>query len=115
MAGATARVYCANCGHDYLLAFSCKARSPLLRIPAPAVLVHPCTSLLSQLPSKAYAGLRRMGGRERPGPRPLPRQYVFALPRLLRPWFRHDRAHLGRLCQLVARLSCDRHGWRKCR
>ena len=36
---------------------------------------------------------------------PVPhRQYVFALPKLLRPWFRHDRARLGRLCQLVAKL-----------
>ena len=29
---------------------------------------------------------------------------VVALPKLLRPWFRHDRTRLGTLCQLVARL-----------
>ena len=36
---------------------------------------------------------------------PVPhRQYVFALPKLLRPWFRHDRTRLGNLCQLIAKL-----------
>lgn len=36
---------------------------------------------------------------------PVPhRQYVFALPRLVRPYFRYHRACLGQLCRLVADL-----------
>ncbi len=32
------------------------------------------------------------------------RQYVFALPKLIRPFFRHRRRYLGELCRLVAAL-----------
>ena len=32
------------------------------------------------------------------------RQYVFALPKLIRPFFRYRRRYLGALCQLVAVL-----------
>ena len=79
-----ARVYCDNCGHDYLLAFSCKAR-------------YFCPSC-HQKRMLAYGEWV-----EEHVLAPVPhRQYVFALPKLLRPWFRHDRARLGRLCQLVA-------------
>ena len=36
---------------------------------------------------------------------PVPhRQYVFALPKLIRPFFRHRRRYLGNLCRLVAAL-----------
>ncbi len=36
---------------------------------------------------------------------PVPhRQYVFALPKLIRPFFRHRRRYLGELCRLVAPL-----------
>jgi hypothetical protein len=36
---------------------------------------------------------------------PVPhRQYVFALPNLIRPFFRHRRRYLGGLCRLVAAL-----------
>lgn len=36
---------------------------------------------------------------------PVPhRQYVFALPKLIRPFFRHRRRYLGELCRLVAAL-----------
>ena len=81
-----ARVYCDNCGHDYLLAFSCKAR-------------YFCPSC-HQKRMLAYGEWV-----EEHVLAPVPhRQYVFALPKLLRPWFRHDRARLGRLCQLVAKL-----------
>jgi hypothetical protein len=38
-------------------------------------------------------------------PAPVPhRQYVFALPRLVRPYFRNHRPYLGALCRLVAEL-----------
>ncbi len=86
MAGATARIYCDNCGHDYLLAFSCKAR-------------YFCPSC-HQKRMLAYGEWV-----EENVLAPVPhRQYVFSLPKLLRPWFRHDRARLGKLCQLVAKL-----------
>ena len=32
------------------------------------------------------------------------RQYVFTLPKLVRPFFRYRRRYLGALCQIVARL-----------
>ncbi len=36
---------------------------------------------------------------------PVPhRQYVFALPKLVRPYFQYHRAYLGQLCRLVADL-----------
>ncbi|MCP4979952.1 MAG: hypothetical protein GY935_05585 [Gammaproteobacteria bacterium] len=36
---------------------------------------------------------------------PVPhRQYVFALPKLIRPFFRHRRRYLGELCRLAAAL-----------
>jgi len=86
MAGATARVYCDHCGHDYLLAFSCKAR-------------YFCPSC-HQKRMLAYGEWVEDNVLA-----PVPhRQYVFALPKLLRPWFRHDRARLGKLCQLIAKL-----------
>ena len=81
-----ARAYCDNCGHDYLLAFSCKAR-------------YFCPSC-HQKRMLAYGEWV-----EEHVLAPAPhRQYVFSLPKLLRPWFRHDRARLGKLCQLIARL-----------
>jgi len=81
-----ARVYCDNCGNDYLLAFSCKAR-------------YFCPSC-HQKRMLAYGEWI-----EENVLAPVPhRQYVFALPKLLRPWFRHNRTRLGTLCHLVALL-----------
>lgn len=79
-----ARVYCNMCGHDYLLADSCKTR-------------YFCPSC-HQKRMLAYGKWI-----EEQVLAPVPhRQYVFALPKLVRPYFRHHRAYLGQLCRLVA-------------
>jgi transposase-like protein len=81
-----ARIYCADCGHDYLLAFSCKAR-------------YFCPSC-HQKRMLAYGEWV-----EENVLAPVPhRQYVFALPKLLRPYFRQRRERLGTLCQIIAQL-----------
>ena len=80
-----ARIYCDGCGHDYLLAFSCKTR-------------YFCPSC-HQKRMLAYGDWV-----EAEVLLPVPhRQYVFTVPRLLRPHF-HRRYRLGGLCRLVARL-----------
>jgi hypothetical protein len=82
MAGATARVYCDNCGHNYLLAFSALA-------PASLYLQHPCCRPARPATSAPVASrngcLPTVNGCKN--------QYVFALPKLLWLWFRHDRTH----------------------
>jgi hypothetical protein len=97
-----ARVYCDNCGHDYLLAFS--ATAPGVALP-PASMQSSCKTRYF-CPSCHQKRMLAYGEWvEENVLVPVPhRQYVFALPRLLRPWFRHDRARLGKLCQLVALL-----------
>ena len=80
------RVYCDDCRHDYLLAFSCKAR-------------YFCPSC-HQKRMLAYGEWI-----EEHILAPVPhRQYVFALPKLLRPYFRQRRKLLARLCQIIAQL-----------
>jgi hypothetical protein len=81
-----ARIYCDRCGHDYLLAYSCRTR-------------YFCPSC-HQKRVLAYGEWL-----ERNLLAPVPhRQHVFALPKLIRPFFRYRRRHLGELCQLVAGL-----------
>jgi len=80
-----ARIYCDGCGHDYLLAFSCKTR-------------YFCPSC-HQKRMLAYGDWV-----EDEVLAPVPhRQYVFTVPKLLRPHF-HRRHRLGALCRIVARL-----------
>ncbi len=80
-----ARIYCDDCGHDYLLAFSCKRR-------------YFCPSC-HQKRMLAYGDWV-----EEEVLYPVPhRQYVFTLPKLLRPHF-HQRHRLGRWCRIVSGL-----------
>jgi len=81
-----ARIYCDHCGHDYLLAFSCKAR-------------YFCPSC-HQKRMLAYGEWV-----EEHVLAPVPhRQYVFARPKLLRPYLRQRRERLAKLCQIIADL-----------
>ena len=81
-----ARLYCDQCGHDYLPAYSCKTR-------------YFCPSC-HQKRMLAYGEWLEDNVLA-----PVPhRQYVFALPKLIRPFFRYRRRYLGLLCQLVAGL-----------
>ena len=80
-----ARIYCDECGHDYLLAFSCKTR-------------YFCPSC-HQKRMLAYGDWV-----EQEVLLPVPhRQYVFTVPKLLRPHFQ-QRQRLGVFCRIVARL-----------
>ena len=84
-----ARIYCDACGHDILLAFSCKTRYFCPGCHQKRVLLY---------------------GEwvEEHVPAPVPhRQYVFTVPRLLRPVFARRRAWLGELCRIAARLLAD--------
>ena len=84
-----ARIYCDGCGHNYLLAFSCKTR-------------YFCPSC-HQKRVLLYGEWVEANVLE-----PVPhRQYVFTLPKLLRPVFGRYRAWLGELCRIAARLLVD--------
>ncbi len=86
-----ARIYCDECGHDYLLAFSCKTR-------------YFCPSC-HQKRMLAYGDWV-----EEEVLLPVPhRQYVFTLPKLLRPHF-HQRHRLGAFCRIVSRLLNEAYG-----
>lgn len=81
-----ARVYCPQCRHDYLLAFSCKAR-------------YFCPSC-HQKRALAYGDWVEANVLA-----PVPhRQYVFTVPRILRASFSRRRRLLGALCQIVEKL-----------
>jgi len=81
-----ARIYCDQCGHDYLLAYSCKTR-------------YFCP-ICHQKRMLAYGEWL-----EENLLAPVPhRQYVFTLPKLIRPFYRYRRRYLGQLCRLVAFL-----------
>lgn len=58
---------------------------------------------LPKLPPEARSRLGRLGGGDRPRPRAA-RQYVFTVPRILRPIFSRRRGLLGGLCHIVKRL-----------
>ncbi len=84
-----ARIYCDACGHDYLLAYSCKTRYFCPSCHQKRVLLYGEwveENVLAPVPH---------------------RQYVFTLPRLLRPIFGRRRAWLGELCRIAARLLVD--------
>lgn len=81
-----ARVRCDTCGHDYLLSFSCKTRNF-----CPSC--HQKRGLLygEWVEENVLAPVAH-------------RQYVFTVPRLLRPLFSRRRAWLGELCRIAARV-----------
>jgi hypothetical protein len=75
-----------SCGHDYLLAFSCKTRYFCPSCHQKRVLLYG-----EWIEENVFA--------------PVPhRQYVFALPRLLRHFFARRREWLGELCCIAERL-----------
>jgi hypothetical protein len=80
-----ARIYCDECRHDYLLAFSCKTRCFCPSCHQKRMLVFG-----EWVDDEVLA--------------PVPhRQYVFTVPKLLRPHF-HRRHRLGELCRLAGGL-----------
>ena len=80
-----ARIRCGGCGHDLLLAFSCKTRYFCPSCNQKRVLAYGESVESSVL-------------------RPVPhRQYVFTIPRLNRPFFACRRSLLGELCRIIAR------------
>jgi len=103
MAGATARIYCAACRHDYLLVFSCKTGMTCMEALMPWA--HGCAGT-AFCPSCHQKRLLLYGDWvDETILAPVPhRQYVFTLPKLLRHHFRH-RPFLGEFCRIVARFS----------
>jgi len=81
-----ARVYCPECRHDYLLAFSCKARYFCPSCHQKRVLAYG-----DWVEENVLAPV-------------LHRQYVFTVPRMLRAIFSRKRGLLGELCRIVERL-----------
>ena len=78
-----ARIYCDQCRHGFILAFSCKARYFCPSCHQKRVLAYGEwveANVLAPVPH---------------------RQYVFTIPRLLRPLFARRRALLGKLCNIV--------------
>jgi len=84
-----ARIYCDACGHDYLLAYSCKTRYFCPSCHQKRVLL--CGEWVEENVLEPVAH----------------RQYVFTVPRLLRPIFGRHRAWLGELCRIAARLLVE--------
>ena len=80
-----ARVRCATCAHEYLLAFSCKGR-------------YFCPSCHAK--RLALWTLRLEEALLAPVP---PRQVVLTIPKRLRPWCLYRRALLGDLARVAAR------------
>jgi transposase-like protein len=81
-----ARIYCDHCRHGFILAFSCKARYFCPSCHQKRVLAYGDwveANVLAQVPH---------------------RQYVFTIPRLLRPMSARRRALLGKLCNIIERL-----------
>jgi hypothetical protein len=87
-----ARIRCGGCGQDLLLAFSCKTRyfcpsCHQKRVLAYGEWVEQCVL------------------------RPVPhRQYVFTVPKLIRPFFAYRRSLLGELCRIIARALAQAYG-----
>jgi hypothetical protein len=87
-----ARIRCGGCGHDLLLAFSCKTRYFCPSCHQKRVLAYGEWVESSVL-------------------RPVPhRQYVFTVPRLIRPFFAYRRSLLGELCRIIARALTQAYG-----
>lgn len=81
-----ARIYCDACRHEFLLAYSCKTRYFCPSCQQKRVLLYGEWVEQNVLAPVAH------------------RQYVFTLPRLLRPIFSRHRVWLGELCRIAARL-----------
>ena len=78
-----ARIRCTSCGHEYLLPFTCKRRHFCPSCHARRVIEFGeflASEVLSDVPH---------------------RQWVFSIPKMLRPWFLHDRRLLGELARIV--------------
>ncbi|HEV2007184.1 MAG TPA: transposase zinc-binding domain-containing protein [Burkholderiales bacterium] len=84
-----ARIYCDTCRHEFLLAYSCKTRYFCPSCHQKRVLLYGEWVEQNVLAPVAH------------------RQYVFTLPKLLRPIFSRHRAWLGELCRIAARLLTD--------
>jgi hypothetical protein len=84
-----ARIYCDTCRHEFLLAYSCKTRYFCPSCHQKRVLLYGEWVEENVLAPVAH------------------RQYVFTLPKLLRPIFSRHRAWLGELCRIAARLLTD--------
>jgi len=81
-----ARIRCHDCGHEYLLAFSCKRRHFCPTCHQKRVVEFGewlCTDVLKSVPH---------------------RQWVFSIPKRLRPWFSHDRKLLAGLSKCVWKI-----------
>jgi len=81
-----ARVRCDECGHEYLLSFSCKGR-------------YFCTSCHTKRAVAFSEWLNDTVLWAVPH-----RQIVLTVPKMLRPYFRYDRRLLGKLCQVASRV-----------
>lgn len=80
-----ARIRCGGCGHDLLLAFSCKTRYFCPSCHQKRVLAW--GEWVEQFVLRSVAH----------------RQYVFTIPKLVRPIFAYRRSLLGELCRIVSR------------
>ena len=81
-----ARIYCDTCRHEFLLAYSCKTRYFCPSCHQKRVILYGEWVEQNVLAPVAH------------------RQYLFTLPKLLRPIFSRHRAWLGELCRISARL-----------
>ena len=90
----TISFYCDQCGHDQLLAYSRETRCFRLTCHQKLVFTY-CRWLKGNLPA------------------PLPhRQYVFVLPKLIRPFLRYRRSYLGQLsCHITELLMTGYMPW----
>ena len=84
-----ARIYCDTCRHEFLLAYSCKTRYFCPSCHQKRAILYGEWIEQNVLAPVAH------------------RQYVFTLPKLLRPIFSRRRAWLGELCRIAARLLTD--------
>ncbi len=83
-----ARIHCDECGHEYLLAFSCKTRCFCPSCHQKRMLIYG-----EWVEEEVLA--------------PVPhRQYVFTVPKVIRGAF-HQRHRLGELCRIVGRLLTE--------
>jgi Zn finger protein HypA/HybF involved in hydrogenase expression len=75
-----ARIRCENCGHEYILAFSCKGRYF-----CPSCHMKRVLQFSEWLTQEILENVTHQ-------------QYVFTIPKIIRPYFKYDRKLLGRLC-----------------
>ena len=82
-----ARVRCSACQADFLIAFSCKGRGL-----CPSCAAKRAASLAAFLREEVLADVGHA-------------QWVFSIPKMLRPYFLYHRPLLGRLCQVAYRTA----------